>query len=166
MNSVSSEAKNCLRQTVSGLFYSIGSNGVPLIGIHWPIKAKLAGEANLSPVAGEWKNGESAEEAMVRQVAVEYGRYCQTDITPLSHRPFTSTANLKQYHWLLVRLLCKPGHVSPQATDVASFGWYEPSGLQYAINQMHQEKQGWFKEVLKLAIKIEPVLIPFGKKFG
>jgi ADP-ribose pyrophosphatase YjhB (NUDIX family) len=155
------------RQTVSGLFYCLGSNDDPLIGIHWPAKAALAQEPNLSPVAGEWKNNERAVDAMIRQLKAEYGlKQFRVQITPLSHSAFVSVPNRKQYHWMLVHLMSESGHVQPQASDVASFGWYGPAELQSAIDLMHAEKQRWFLEVLKLAIDLTPDLIPFGKQFG
>jgi len=167
MNIASLPTESKLRQTVSGLFYYVGKDGAPLIGIHWPAKAANAQESNLSPVAGEWKKDERAMDAMIRQLKVEYGlRQFRVQITPLAHSPFISVPNRKQYHWMLVHLMSESGHIQPQASDVASFGWYGPAELQSAIDLMHAEKQRWFLEVLKLAIDLESDLIPFGKRFG
>lgn len=167
MNVASHPTESNLRQTVSGLFYCLGSNGDPLIGIHWPAKAAQAQESNLSPVAGEWKGSEPAAAALIRQLKSEYGlKQFRVKITPLLHPPFVSVANCKQYHWMLVHLMSESAHIQPQASDVASFGWYGPAELQSAIDLMHAEKQRWFVEVLKMAIDLESDLIPFGKQFG
>lgn len=167
MNIATHPTESNLRQTVSGLFYFVGRDGKPLIGIHWPAKAASAQESNLSPVAGEWKKDERAVDAMIRQLKAEYGlKQFRVQITPLSHSEFVSVANRKRYYWMLVHLMSESAHIQPQASDVASFGWYGPAELQSAIDLMHAEKQRWFLEVLKLAIDLEPALIPFGKRFG
>jgi ADP-ribose pyrophosphatase YjhB (NUDIX family) len=153
-------------RTVSGLFCRTTSNGAVLIGIHWPKKAALAEESNLSPVAGPWEDGESAEAAIRRRLKAEYGLLAVADISPLQHGTFASETNRKQYFWLLVKLEYPVPDIVANTREVASFGWYNPSNLESAIALMHREKQLMFKEVLKIAINIEPDLRPFKKDFG
>jgi hypothetical protein len=163
------------RKTVSGLFQCLSSHGDVLIGIHWPQKAALAEESNLSPVAGEWRDGETAEAALRRQILSEYGLVeSDVKIFPLEHPHFVSQANLKQYYWLLVALSRPVGEtakisapaIGGNPKDVASFGWYGVSQLEGALSLMHREKAYMFRQVLKIAIAIEPDLRPFAKRFG
>ena len=171
MNIAHQTMKADLRQTVVGLFYCISGNKVPLIGIHWPAKAAQAAEANLSLVSGLWGESESLEIAMRHHISAEYGydEKSVMEITPLNHQEFFSDINKKRYHWCLVQLKRHPGvHVSqpkPAVSDVASFGWYGPNNLISAIELMHSEKQFMFKQVLRLAIDVEPVLLPYRKNF-
>ncbi len=174
MNIANRVSVETYRPTVSGLFYCLGSKGVPLIGIHWPAKAARAQEPNLSPVAGEWKKGESGEEAIMRQVSHEYGEQAAIKVTPLEHQRFVSTVNLKQYHWFLVALslpssvttYSKVPDIIPDQDEVASFGWYTAAQLDGAINLMHLEKQFMFIEVLRIANGFENDLLPFRRRFG
>lgn len=162
------------RKTVSGLFYCLGSNDVPLMGIHWPAKAARAQEPNLSPVAGEWKEGESDKDAIMRQVSTEYGEQAAIKVTPLKHQKFVSDTNRKQYHWLLVALALPSGVMSnskvpdiiPDQDEVASFGWYTAVQLDGAIDLMHSEKQFMFMKALRIANGLEPDLLPFRRRFG
>jgi hypothetical protein len=156
------------------VFYCLSRNGDTLIGIHWPKKAELAEESNLSPVAGEWRNSETATSALKRQMQSEYGVTNVTRITPLVHHEMFSHANLKQYFWLLVGLDKSMGEkeepsapaIGGNPRDVASFGWYGVPQLEGALTLMHREKADMFRQVLKIAIKAESDLKPFAKRFG
>jgi hypothetical protein len=156
------------------VFYCLSRNGDTLIGIHWPKKAELAEESNLSPVAGEWRNSETAEAALRRQMQSEYGVTNVRKITSLVHEAMLSHANLKQYFWLLVGLDKPMGEkeepsapaIGGNPKDVASFGWYGAAQLEGALALMHREKSGMFRKVLKIAIAIEADLRPFAKRFG
>jgi hypothetical protein len=156
------------RPTVAGLMYCIGSKEEPLIGLHWPRKAALVEEPNLTVVSGQLKKNETVTDSMMRHVLSEYRclREDILDIVPLELEPLLSPATHKQYSWCIVHVI-KPSNITqPAPREVASFGWYTPKQLQSGIDQMHTEKQKMFRLVLKLAIEVQSDLIPFKKRFG
>ena len=151
---------NQLRRTLEGLFLREARDKQVLVGIHWPQKAAVEGEGNLTTVAGEWRANESQAFAMARLAQSEYGL---TDgsitVTPLNHPRFISEHAMKEYHWAVVKY---DGDVVPNHQHVASFGWYAgPDALRTAVNQMRFEKGRMFVQVLGLAIAIEPRLVRY-----
>lgn len=171
MNALALVRSNKYRQTVSGIFYRLGTNDTPLIGIHWPQKAALASESNLSPVAGAWNDNETMEEVITRQLKTEYSVETAISIRRLRHNELLSSATGKQYHWCLVELTrLTPTEKVPKfavnQSEVAAFGWYLPGNLGIAISSMHTTKAFMFKQVLRQAIRIEPNLSSFRKQFG
>ena len=156
------------RPTAAGLMYCIGSKAEPLVGLHWPTKAAVVEEPNLTMVSGELKSNETASESIMRHILREYGcaREDVLEITPLKLVTLLSPTTRKQYRWCIVQVIRPSQIIKPAPREVASFGWYAPGQLSSAIDQMHREKQKMFRLVLKLAISEQSDLTPFKKLFG
>lgn len=145
-----------LRPTLAGIVYAV-QHGQTLLAFHWPEKAKIAEESNLTTVGGVWKPGESRVFAMRRLMKTEYGfadSKC-LEIIPLDYKPPVSSKG-KQYDWLAVRILSGP-IIPVKSDDVASFGWYSGRNtVRDAVLQMHEEKREMFVGALVAAVKILP----------
>lgn len=138
-----------------------------LIGVHWPKKAAVRGEVNLTTPAGKWSPAHQSESlAMDRRVRLEYGLaqsdHIQLKVVPLGHEPFTFPEKRKTYSWSWVELLGQLGDMLPNERDVASHGWYSTlAELETAVNIMHESKATMFRWALGLAIAVEPLLKPY-----
>jgi len=144
------------RLTVAGLVVCPGGE-YPLIPMHWPEAAALAGEDNLTTVGGGVlsEDNNSPLEAMKRELYEEYS-VTNSKVLPINHPRWVSKGNGKLYAWCLVVCNTRP-HIVPQAGEVAALGWYScPKMLHLGVRQMSTFKQQMFLSAFVIACETYP----------
>jgi ADP-ribose pyrophosphatase YjhB (NUDIX family) len=110
------------------------------VGVQYPKKAALDRSFNLSTLQGGIEEGETGEQAIIRECLEEY--HCKPVLTELLFTTqHTSRFNGRTMD-VQVYMILTGGHIMPNQEVVASFAWCRTSrSLQYALYFMSPGKQ-------------------------
>lgn len=152
------------RETVAALFIK-QKDGIPFIGTHWSSKAAQVEAENCTTVGGGVKKGETPWQAMLRELAEEYGEVvaARCQIWQLSMEPILSTGSSgeeKLYFWFLV--ICPADVQEPDcnSNEVHSFGWQPVQYIEPATLCCTPSKCDMILRAIDCAAKYHPDIIP------
>ena len=152
------------RETALAVLVRVCSRGQLQFGLIWSGKAQARGECTHTFVGGGIESGESAEEALKRELWQEVGLLpVQYQLLSISHGPsdFTGPATedgrTKRYRFFLVR--CDTGVVLQQSPEAPATGWFTPQEIVAIAEQgFSANKRRMISVLSKLLLQQYPAL--------